>query len=637
LKFTLLSYCLFVLTGFAFAQKKIDSLLAITRGDDVKKKVDAFNKLCNLVMYDKPNEGKVYAFKAMELAEKENYKLGIGDAYNSIGIVYDISGKYDSSIYYYEKALPVFNSINNLKGRGSTTNNLGLIYWNMADYDKALQYFFEALKDFEAIKNEKFTSNALNNIGMVYYDVKNYKQALVYHRKAKAIYEKQQDDYLLGAVSTNMANVFSDLNQLDSSQYYFEQSIRFHTKAKDDYGLSTAYSGYASLLSQKGDDVKALKLFDTAYRIKETLDEKMGLSSILTNKAEIYHRQGKAAEELDALTKAKVIAEDNEFKKDLINIYKALSTFYENKDKDLALKYFRQYSDVKDSVFNETSSKQITELNTRYETSKKELQLKEKDLQLTKKNLVIGAITALLLLILLLSFSWFKRNKLEQEKKLQETVMNQQDLATKAVIAAEENERKRIAADLHDGVGQMMSAAKMNLSAFEDDLPFKDENQKAAYEKIITLVDESCKEIRSVSHQMMPNALLKSGLTSAIREFIDKIDSRVIKISLYAEGLNERLDSNVETVLYRVIQECVNNVIKHAQASMLDISLIRDGDGISATIEDNGKGFDAGDREKFEGIGLKNIHSRVEFLKGMVDFDSKPGKGTLVAIHVPLN
>lgn len=213
--------------------------------------------------------------------------------------------------------------------------------------------------------------------------------------------------------------------------------------------------------------------------------------------------------------------------------------------------------------------------------------------------------------------------------------MKQQDLATKAIINAEENERKRIAADLHDGVGQIMSAAKMNLSAFENEITFKDDAQKIYFDKLIGLVDESCKEIRSVSHQMMPNALLKNGLASAVKEFIDKIDNRIIKINLYTEGLNERLDGNTETVLYRIIQECVNNVIKHSGANNLDISLIKDNDGISATVEDNGRGFDTMDRQKTEGIGLKNIRSRVEFLKGTVDFDSSPGKGTLVAIHVP--
>jgi two-component system NarL family sensor kinase len=182
----------------------------------------------------------------------------------------------------------------------------------------------------------------------------------------------------------------------------------------------------------------------------------------------------------------------------------------------------------------------------------------------------------------------------------------------------------------------MMSAAKMNLSAYESNTWFKNEEEKKSFEKIIALVDESCKEVRYVSHNMMPNALLKNNLASAISEFIDKLDQQKLKVHLYTEGLEQRLNSDTETVLYRVIQECVNNVIKHAHANTLDISVIREDGSITATIEDNGKGFDSTDKEKSEGIGLKNIRTRVGYLKGTVDFDSAPGKGTLVALHIPV-
>jgi len=136
---------------------------------------------------------------------------------------------------------------------------------------------------------------------------------------------------------------------------------------------------------------------------------------------------------------------------------------------------------------------------------------------------------------------------------------------------------------------------------------------------------------------MMPNALLKSGLANALKEFLDKIDTRILTINFHAEGLEERLATNVETVLYRVLQECVNNVIKHSGADRLEISLIKDADGIAVTIEDNGKGFDKTTADFEEGIGLKNVRTRIGYLKGTVEFDSKPGRGTLVAIHIPVS
>ena len=152
---------------------------------------------------------------------------------------------------------------------------------------------------------------------------------------------------------------------------------------------------------------------------------------------------------------------------------------------------------------------------------------------------------------------------------------------------------------------------------------------------IISLVDESVKEVRTVSHQMMPNMLLKSGLAKAVAEFLDKIDQRIIKVNLYTEGLNERIEENSEIVLYRVMQECVNNVIKHSAATQLDISLIKDKDGVSVTIEDNGKGFDKDQLPEDAGMGLKNMKARIDYLHGSIDFDTAPGKGTLVAIHLP--
>jgi len=129
---------------------------------------------------------------------------------------------------------------------------------------------------------------------------------------------------------------------------------------------------------------------------------------------------------------------------------------------------------------------------------------------------------------------------------------------------------------------------------------------------------------------------LKNNLDAAVRDFIDKLDKKSLNIEVYTEGLEEKLDSNIEVVLYRIIQECVNNVIRHAQATRLDISLIREKEGISATIEDNGRGFDTSNIEQAEGIGLKNILTRVGYLKGTVDFDSAPGRGTVVALFIPI-
>lgn len=310
-----------------------------------------------------------------------------------------------------------------------------------------------------------------------------------------------------------------------------------------------------------------------------------------------------------------------------------MSEAYQSKGEDAkALVFLNKMVKVKDSI--NTSS--INALRATYEADKQAKELELQKAQIEKQKLIIAAITLCSILTIALLFALYKRKQSVLEAKMQTAILEQQNIATKAVLTAEEKERKRIAGDLHDGVGQMMSAVKMNLSSLASKLQINNEQDVALLEKTLALVDESCKEVRSVSHNMMPNALLKSGLSSAVKSFLDKLDHKKLKVNLHTEGLENRLSDNIEIILYRVIQETVNNVIKHANANQLDISLIKDKDGISCTIEDNGIGFNSAAAFLNEGIGIKNIKARITHLQGSVEWDSSTNKGTLVAIHVPL-
>jgi signal transduction histidine kinase len=383
---------------------------------------------------------------------------------------------------------------------------------------------------------------------------------------------------------------------------------------------------------------KAIVSINESLEIRKLLEDSKGIVSCYSNLGDIYieKKEYKTADSIfsKALligTKAvNCLPEINKIYLSYSNLYEAIG------DITKALSFYKLYSTTKDSLYTDRVGSKFAELETKYKTLEQTEKIQAQQFQITKRNYWIIVVIGLLVFGGLIGYLFYRRSQLQQQTKLQAEVLHQQELATKAVFYAEEKERKRIASDLHDGVGQTMSAVKMNLSALQNELKDLDYNQKSAFAKAIQLVDNSCKEVRTVSHNMMPNALLKTGLADAIREFIHQIDNRIIKIDLYAEGLNEKLDSNTETVLYRVIQESVNNVIKHSGANHLDISLIKDSDGLSITIEDNGKGFDLTDKHKFEGIGLKNIQSRIQFLKGTAEWQSQPNMGTLVAIHIPL-
>jgi signal transduction histidine kinase len=638
LLYVLISVCNVTLLTAQKNRAIVDSLEKLTLTQKDSALVQTLNELTwQYRMIDK-DKAIDYGNKAIEAGKKINFYKGIAQGYNDMGIIYFDKENYDTAIMLYNKAIQIRQQLKDGKGIAKLYNKIGIVYQKQGLFDKALENQFKALAIFEKAADKIGISYSLNNIGIINQNMGLYEKAIEFQEKSILIKEEIGDKYGLSGSYVNIGNNYLNLKQYKKAESYYKKAIDITRIIGDKEYLSNALNNIGNLYIQTGELTQAIPPILESYKLRDSLHDTKGMVSCLNNLADIYIQQklyDSAEKKLNLGLNMGLKAVN--CKPEVTKIYFTLAKLFEAKgENDRALAMYKLYSTSKDSLYTDDLSQKFAELDTRYKTLEKEKTIQQQQFDITRKNYLIVTITGILLTSLLLGYSWYRRYKMRQQRKIQTEIIKQQDISTRAILQAEENERKRIAADLHDGVGQLMSAAKMNLSAFEHDLPFKSDEQKLAYEKAIALVDESCREVRSISHQMMPNALLKSGLSSAIKEFIDKIDSSIIKINLHTEGLNERLDSNIETVCYRVIQECVNNVIKHSGANTLEISLIKDADGISATIEDNGKGFNSKEVEKVEGIGLKNIRSRIQYLKGTVDFDSEPGKGTLVAIHVPV-
>ena len=584
---------------FANAQAgNTDSLKFIIKFNaENAEKVKAYKALANAMLLKDFDECQAAAVKGAALAEKLKNPASVAELKKYTGLSWYFKGTYDSAAVYYYIAMDILKKTDAPAVKAGVLNELGKLYRKTRDLDRSLQMYDEAYAIYKKLNDDDGMATILNESGVVFEYKEDYTEAIRRYKSSLAIREKMNDRSGKAYSFNFLGGVYTLQKNFAEAEKYLLEALELRKALKDSFAIALCHGDLGYMYKEQGQYAKAIE----QYNLSNSIAIKMRYADLL------------------------------------LSNYKELAVIAEKKgDLGLSLDFYKKQTALKDSIYSGDKLKQIEQLNAKYQTEKKEQQLKLQDAEITKKNYLLGGLIAATVLLSFAGFNFYRKRQIQNSMHLQAEVMRQQDMATKAIINAEENERKRIAAELHDGVGQMMSAAKMNLSAFENDIEFKDEAQKVTFEKLIGLVDESCKEIRSVSHQMMPNALLKSGLASAVKEFLDKIDNRIIKINLHTEGLRERLDSNVETVLYRVIQECVNNVIKHSGANNLDISLIKDADGIAATVEDNGRGFDINDKQKFEGIGLKNISSRVAFLKGTVDFDSSPGKGTLVAIHVPI-
>lgn len=618
---------------------KTDSLRKlITTETNERKKTDLLLLLSIEFRQINPDSSNSISEQLIKLSEKQkNTPLHQKAEINKVYYYLNKSNA-DSGLSVSEKNI---RSLLKSKGNDSLLaqyfSAAGLSLMRLNRQKDAMEKFFNALKTSEQVGDKFMMAKAQHNIGWAYMELNQYAEAITHFTSAIQIVEYNKIPYKMAVSYANIASCYGALNKYDSVYKYAGVSIKiaheqnnYQTEANGWNILGTAYT------SEKKYQ-QALACFLKAKPIRAKIGDPFFIVSDLAVLSELYAMMNKTSEGLQTGNEALAIAKKENLQSKLPMIYKAIALNYEKSGNyAAAAQLYKQVNVLKDSIYENASVEAVAEMKTKYETEKKERIIQEQQFNLKKKNYFITTIAILVLLGALLAWLFYNRTKLKQEAKLQAAVLSQQQIAASAILQAEENERQRIAKDLHDGVGQIMSAAKMNLSSFENDLQFKDEEQKLSFERIISLVDEGCREVRSVSHQMMPNVLLKSGLGKAVTEFLDKIDQKVLKVNLHTEGLNEHIEETTEIVLYRVLQESVNNVIKHSGASELDLSLIKDVDGISATIEDNGRGFDSKNLSEKAGIGLKNMKARVEYLKGTIDFDSSPGKGTLVAIHIPL-
>lgn len=616
---------------------KIDSLKkSLSTASSARDKINISNYIAAELRSVNADSAIALAERTLKLAEKENYAFGVGTSYLCLSLANGTKSHYEISKDYAQKALAIAEKINNDSLKGYCLTAMASYHYNKTNYDEALEQAFSALKLFDHLHDATGILKTKVLMSQVYQLKNDLPKAETILQETLSSFAKITDNKIKITALHTLANVYGMEEKYREALDLDSTGLRLCEIENANFQKTHFYDNMANCFMYSNRYAEAKKYFLLCLQIDSSFGNKKQMSDTYLNLGNLMLLQKKYTDAGSYLTHSISLADSSGYKQGMYSAYLLLSDLYKATNKyEQAFEALQQANALKSKIINESTEGKIAELETVYQSEKKEQQLKLQQAEITKKNYLLWGLAASIALLIFAGISFYRKRQLQNKMSLQAEVMKQQDLATKAIIIAEENERKRIAADLHDGVGQMMSAAKMNLSAFESEVLFKDEAQKISFEKLISLVDESCKEIRNVSHQMMPNALLKSGLASAIKEFLDKIDSRVIKINLHAEGLQERLDSNTETVLYRVIQECVNNVIKHSGANKLDISLIKDADGISVTVEDNGNGFNTADKKKFEGIGLKNISSRVLFLKGTVDFDSSPGKGTLVAIHVP--
>ena len=643
MKKLVLFFCL--LSSFLFGQdqKAIDDMRT-----ELKKNIPDTTKL--YLMADVawrsyralPKEAIKIARESFELSSKiKNYKYQ-AKALNVIGTIYGSLGNYDSSVYYYNTSLELGIKIKDSSIIAKGYGNLGLSFYFQSVYEKSLENYFKALKIDERRKDKISMALDYTNIGNTYIQLESYLLAIQYIKKALPVFEETGSKQSLANALNSLGVIYADVDSLrDKADDLYLRSYKLKEELNDKKGMANVLHQLGYIAAKRKDFLLEQQYDQRALKIRRELEDINGITMSLVDLGNSYFELKKPKESLPYFIEGLALSFKTGNTDHRKHIYRGLSDSYADlNDYKQALHYRKLFSQISDSILNETKTEQIIEMQTKYETEKKEkenieltkkteiqqLQL-ENENQKRKNQLTLGLI--IILFVIGISLVIYNRKKTAAKTELAEA----EKLRFKDVIEAEEKERSRIAQELHDGLGQLLSTARLNVAGLEDSVIKED---KPDLDRALKIIDDACIEVRNISHNMMPSALIRLGLIPAINELKNNINAtKVLKID-FTNNVDASLGKSLDITVYRVIQEVLNNMIKHAKADHILLSINKNNSDLKIIIKDNGIGFDTNELKNSKGMGWKNIFSRVSMLDGNIKLESELKKGTIVYINLKL-
>lgn len=597
--------------------------------------------------------------EALEKSLKLKEAYTIANCYRLLGIWYNYFSDPDKSLHNYYLSIQHAQAANNLYLYGGVCYNIGNVKYYRGEYDSCIYYYTKA-------------QNAFND-----------PQVLAAPAVTEKLLDRKKSD-----LYSNFSAVFNSLGNLPKAEEYIDKAIAINQK----YNSPAAADALAYYMQQKADNFHEQGFIEKALRIRlaflpqmeqgkgtrETVQscyqniseeffllKKIDSSAIFANKSlqlaakinsvsgtahankqlghiAMHQQQYNEARKYMEITKpyyekSEDLAEKRSFYETMYQLNSKLGLYEE------AMQYAEKFITVNDSIMIGEKANQFSEMEAKYENQKKQSQILLQEEQIKKKNtlnyIFLGSAVALIIISLLGYRNYWHKQKLQQAK-IEELENEKQLTTTQSILKGEEQERTRLAKDLHDGLGGMLSGIKHSFQNMKENLILTPDNAQA-FERSIDMLDSSIREMRRVAHNMMPEMLLKYGLNVALKTFCSEIDRNgAVKTTYQSIGMqNMTIDQTTAVTIYRIIQELVHNAIRHANAQkvLVQVNASQEDNMLSVTVEDNGKGFDSTLLQNAQGIGWSNTQNRVDFLKGKIDLNSEPGKGTSILIEIPLS
>ncbi len=479
------------------------------------------------------------------------------------------------------------------KIQSSLYRNLGIEEMNLNQLNSAEISFRKSIKLAQSLTRRDYLGSSYNMLGALFHTLDQLDSATQYYELALVEMHHDSAYYLDAQLFQNLSHVYLAQHQLKKADQYAKLLSEYGAINGDDYALCNAQQ--LSILIDMDEQGVSSKTFSKLFQCLACFNALDDQASILN----IYENIG--------------LAHEKNMQFDSAALYYELAT---------------NYADSLNSIYD------LSYLNKSTSNLSKIIQTKNRWQQNWIYTLIILILTLIVITFILLRLRWQKM--VIQKQKIDRLMQTQEIQAMDAMLSGQDRERKRIAEELHDRLGGMLGAIKMHYNTVEDQISDLQIKVKSEYKRTGSLIDETAEEVRRISHDLYSGVLVKFGLKAALTQLQDAFTSVKTPIfNWHVDQINRRFESDIEINIYRIIQEGISNILKHANANELTIQITDHQDELSVIIEDDGKGFDVNTVK--EGIGLDNIKSRVSRINGQLSIDSHPSSGTTISIQIPLS
>lgn len=620
-----------------------DSLLTeVAQARNDTSDLNALSALANAIYREDMVQAKVYARRMCDLADQRAMPVWSARGYRLLGGLYYASSQVDSFAFYNALALSRIKDPARAPHVGiGILINQGVIGTVQYRLDDAVGYYGEAYDLAVSTGYIKDVPKILNNLGVVYRRLGRTRAAERTYRLSLELKEEEKD-------TLGIANTLFNLGRVEIQGGKINEGLATLDRAAQLYKAIGRPEELPGIEITKGIGFYEIDEFDKAEKlIKEALEtpklkiDASTYANALLGLGAICLETGRYEEAREYLETGLPYAEQANILSLVTRFNRALGQAYEAMDQpDKAYGFFASYVETIEHVFQQERLDVYGEAAEKFQAQLREAEIERQQLVIGQQRqrsqmlwLGIGFLALLsagifLLLRSRLQFQKSEALRKESERKAEVRALKQEAEVNglRSMIEGQEAERKRVAKDLHDGLGGLLATVKARLSS-EAPLAIAASG----------LLDRACSEVRRIAHNMMPQSLSLSGLSGSVRDMVDQLNMRGLDTELEIVGQPDlRLNEDGQAMILRILQELTHNVVKHAKASKLFLQLIDQPNQLMLTVEDDGVGSDSFQNRDGNGIGLGSIDSRVTYLKGEIQYDSSPGHGTTVTLTVPL-